>query len=176
MLCRAVVTATRSLGRNVGGTAAWRMSAVASVRRMSSYTAHKVLTCEGDGSDRRTATGYKVTKEEIEAYHTNGYISLPGVCTQEEVDELEAIYNMCINGEVEIPGKDFCGACPCLACGGACRRCSGCGGYECACALGYGLWGRPKRGACCACACGVDRNRSQLRAAGVPYACSYAMV
>lgn len=115
MLGRVVSTAARSLGHKAAGVAAVRVCVAPTARCMSSYTAHKVLACEGDGDDRRTATGYKVTPEEIEAYHRDGYISLPGVCTQEEVDELEAIYNMCINGEVEIPGKDFCGALPAAA-------------------------------------------------------------
>lgn len=52
-------------------------------RAKSEFTADTVLECVGNGDDRRSADGYHVTDEEIEAYHRDGYISLPGVCTQE---------------------------------------------------------------------------------------------
>ena len=52
-------------------------------RAKSEFTADTVLECVGNGDDRRSSDGYHVTDEEIEAYHRDGYISLPGVCTQE---------------------------------------------------------------------------------------------
>jgi len=37
-----------------------------------------------------------------------GYIRLPGVLTEEEVLELERVFDAFVEGKMNVPGKDFC--------------------------------------------------------------------
>lgn len=57
----------------------------------------------------RNADGtYTVTAEEIETFHRDGYVHLPGLLDEEEVAELEVVYDRFLRREIEIPGKDYC--------------------------------------------------------------------
>lgn len=38
----------------------------------------------------------------------DGYIRLPGVLTEEEVLELEKVFDAFVEGKMNVPGKDFC--------------------------------------------------------------------
>jgi len=59
------------------------------------------------GSDRRIGDDYHITDEERHQYFTQGYIQLPDLLTQQEVNDLEPIFDRFISGDIKIPGKDF---------------------------------------------------------------------
>jgi hypothetical protein len=59
-------------------------------------------------SDLTDEPRYEVTDDEREAFHRDGFVHLPGVLTEEEVLEIEAVYDRLIRGDVPIPGRDFC--------------------------------------------------------------------
>jgi phytanoyl-CoA hydroxylase len=57
----------------------------------------------------RNADGsYAVTPEEIEAFHRDGFVHLPGLLSEAEVAELEVVYDRFLRREIEVPGKDYC--------------------------------------------------------------------
>lgn len=56
----------------------------------------------------RSGTDYVLTPEEIEQFHRDGYITLRGVMTEEELAPIEAEFGRFIRGEVPDMGKDFC--------------------------------------------------------------------
>jgi phytanoyl-CoA hydroxylase len=57
----------------------------------------------------RNADGtYTVTPEEIEAFHREGFVHLPGLLSEAEVAELEVVYDRFLRREIEVPGKDYC--------------------------------------------------------------------
>ena len=45
-------------------------------------------------SDRIDGNTYRVTDEEIESFHVDGYVHLKGLLTADEVDELETVYDL----------------------------------------------------------------------------------
>lgn len=51
---------------------------------------------------------YVVTAEEVEAFHRDGFVHLPGLLSEAEVAELEVVYDQFLRREIEVPGKDFC--------------------------------------------------------------------
>ena len=51
---------------------------------------------------------YRVTDEERNRFHTDGYVHLQGLLTNEEVDELSTVYDQFLRREIEVPGKDYC--------------------------------------------------------------------
>lgn len=51
---------------------------------------------------------YRVTDDEIEHFHRNGYLHLRGLLTADEVAELEVVYDRFLRREIEVPGKDYC--------------------------------------------------------------------
>ena len=59
-------------------------------------------------SDRIDGNTYRVTDEEIESFHVDGYVHLKGLLTADEVDELETVYDQFLRREIEVPGKDYC--------------------------------------------------------------------
>jgi len=59
-------------------------------------------------SNRRQGNTYIVSEEEKESFKRDGYLILKGVLSQEEVDEIEIVYNKFLNQEIFVPGKDFC--------------------------------------------------------------------
>ena len=51
---------------------------------------------------------YRLTAEQIAAYHEHGYIVLESVVTEEEIATFESIYDEFIAGQVSGMGRDFC--------------------------------------------------------------------
>ena len=51
---------------------------------------------------------YTITQEEKDHFTTQGYVHLRGLLTQEEVDELEVVYDQFLRREIDVPGKDYC--------------------------------------------------------------------
>lgn len=51
---------------------------------------------------------YRVTDDEIEHFHRNGYLHLRGLLTADEVAELEVVYDRFLRREIDVPGKDYC--------------------------------------------------------------------
>jgi len=51
---------------------------------------------------------YTLSSKDKEAYLDEGYIRLPGVLTDEEVQELVRVFDAFVEGKMNVPGKDFC--------------------------------------------------------------------
>jgi phytanoyl-CoA hydroxylase len=56
----------------------------------------------------RQGSEYILTEEEIAQFHRDGYITLRGVMTEEELAPLEAEFTRFVTGQVPGMGKDFC--------------------------------------------------------------------
>ena len=54
------------------------------------------------------SSSYVLTPKEKETYLEQGYIRLPGVLTETEVKEIEAVFDAFVEGKMDVPGKDFC--------------------------------------------------------------------
>jgi ectoine hydroxylase-related dioxygenase (phytanoyl-CoA dioxygenase family) len=50
---------------------------------------------------------YHVTPQQIAAFRRDGYVHLPAVLSPAEVDEIEAVYDRFLRGEIPVQGKDF---------------------------------------------------------------------
>lgn len=61
-----------------------------------------------DGAARLQGRTYTLSSKDKEAYLDEGYIRLPGVLTDEEVQELERVFDAFVEGKMNVPGKDFC--------------------------------------------------------------------
>lgn len=59
------------------------------------------------GRGRRSADGYLVSPGEIETFRRDGYVHLRGVMSDAEMDEIEAVYDRFLRGEIAVEGKDF---------------------------------------------------------------------
>jgi len=59
-------------------------------------------------SHGRTAEAYRVSDKECESFERDGYVHLRGVLSEDELVELEQIYQRFLRREIEVPGKDFC--------------------------------------------------------------------
>jgi phytanoyl-CoA hydroxylase len=59
-------------------------------------------------SERLDGDRYRVADAERAAFHTNGFVHLPGLLTVDEVDELAEVYDRFLRREIEVPGKDYC--------------------------------------------------------------------
>jgi phytanoyl-CoA hydroxylase len=56
-----------------------------------------------------TAAGhYVVSDDDRVHFHRDGYVHLRGLLTEDEVAELEVVYDQFLRREIEVPGKDFC--------------------------------------------------------------------
>ena len=62
---------------------------------------------ETENNDRRQAGRYVVTDSEREAFRRDGYVHLRGVLDDEEIAEVDAIYNRFLRREISVDGKDF---------------------------------------------------------------------
>lgn len=51
---------------------------------------------------------YILRPEQVAAYHRDGYITVSNVLSEDELKPIETIYEKFMNGEVDVPGKDFC--------------------------------------------------------------------
>ncbi len=61
-----------------------------------------------DPHERRHGDRYEVTEEERARFHTDGYVHLRGVLSEEELTEIEVVYTRFLEGAIEVPGKDLC--------------------------------------------------------------------
>lgn len=59
-------------------------------------------------SGRISSDSYVVTEEQIETFHREGLVTLHNVLTEEEVAEIEVIFDKFMNRKIHVPGKDFC--------------------------------------------------------------------
>ena len=66
-----------------------------------------IETMETGNNDRRQAGRYNVTDAEREAFRRDGYVHLRGVLDDEEIAEVDAIYNRFLRREISVDGKDF---------------------------------------------------------------------
>jgi len=51
---------------------------------------------------------YKLTKQEIDQFHRDGYLVVPGVVSEEELVKIEEIFDMFMKKKIPVIGKDFC--------------------------------------------------------------------
>lgn len=59
-------------------------------------------------SGRISSESYVLTAEEIDTFHKDGLVTLHNVLTEEEVAEIQELFDRFINREITVPGKDFC--------------------------------------------------------------------
>ena len=57
---------------------------------------------------RREGTAYRLTKEEIERFRSEGWLHVEGLLSEEEVSEIESVYERFLRREIAVPGRDFC--------------------------------------------------------------------
>ena len=57
---------------------------------------------------RISPTKYILTPNQIEDFHLNGCCTLQNVLTEEEVSEIEKIFDQFLERKITVPGKDFC--------------------------------------------------------------------
>ena len=60
-----------------------------------------------DNAHRRQGDRYVVSAEDIEAFHRDGYVHLPGVMSPDEMADIEDVYERFLRGEIAVEGKDF---------------------------------------------------------------------
>lgn len=51
---------------------------------------------------------YTLTQDEIDTFHRDGFVHLPGLLSEEEVAELEVVYDRFLRRDITVPGKDYC--------------------------------------------------------------------
>jgi phytanoyl-CoA hydroxylase len=51
---------------------------------------------------------YRVSDDQRARFDTNGYVHLPGLLSEDELAELDVVYDMFLRGEIDVPGKDYC--------------------------------------------------------------------
>ena len=56
---------------------------------------------------QRNGNTYLVTDAERQAFDDDGYVHLPEVLTQSELDAIETVYDAFMRGEIAVPGKDL---------------------------------------------------------------------
>ncbi|KAK9818064.1 hypothetical protein WJX72_006502 [[Myrmecia] bisecta] len=60
-------------------------------------------------SQRLSSGGYAVSRADVALFHEQGFVHLPGVLSQEELQQvIEPVYTMFMRNEIPIPGKDLC--------------------------------------------------------------------
>lgn len=57
---------------------------------------------------RVSSTQYILSQEQIEAFHRDGCVTLHDLLTEEELLEIEAVFDRFLNRQIHVPGKDFC--------------------------------------------------------------------
>ncbi|XP_002968187.2 phytanoyl-CoA dioxygenase, peroxisomal [Selaginella moellendorffii] len=65
---------------------------------------------ENDGIawERRQGDSYRVSEEEIAAFHRDGYVHLQGVLAEDEIAQLEREFMAFLRREIRVEGRDFC--------------------------------------------------------------------
>jgi len=66
------------------------------------------VSCNSPKYGRVSPTEYILTPDQIKEFHLNGCCTIPDVLTSEEVDTIETTFDKFLNGEIHVPGKDFC--------------------------------------------------------------------
>lgn len=56
----------------------------------------------------RQGDRFLLTPEQMEAFRRDGCVTIPDVLTENEVQEIEKHYNMFLDREIDVPGRDFC--------------------------------------------------------------------
>jgi Phytanoyl-CoA dioxygenase (PhyH) len=51
---------------------------------------------------------FRLTPDQIETFHKEGCVTIENVLTEQEVEELQAIFDRFTSGDIKVPGKDFC--------------------------------------------------------------------
>jgi len=51
---------------------------------------------------------FRLTPDQIAHFRREGCVTIDNVLTDKEVDELQAVFDKFISGEIHVPGKDFC--------------------------------------------------------------------
>ena len=59
-------------------------------------------------SGRISLDSYVLTEDQIETLHRDGLVTLHDVLSEEEVAEIEEVFDKFMNREIHVPGKDFC--------------------------------------------------------------------
>jgi ectoine hydroxylase-related dioxygenase (phytanoyl-CoA dioxygenase family) len=59
------------------------------------------------GESRRRGDDYLVSDAEREAFRRDGYVHLTGVLAEDELIEIEEVYDRFLRGEISVAGKDF---------------------------------------------------------------------
>lgn len=65
----------------------------------------------GDGEESQRRYGrvsedeFILTPEQIKAFHRDGCVTIENVLSDEEVDELAAVFDRFVSGEIKVPGK-----------------------------------------------------------------------
>lgn len=59
-------------------------------------------------SGRISSESYVLTPGEIDTFHKDGLVTLNNVLTEEEVAEIQELFDRFLNREITVPGKDFC--------------------------------------------------------------------
>lgn len=57
---------------------------------------------------RRQGDRYRVSPEEVERFRTDGYVTLEGVLSPEELAEIEQVVSRFLRREIPVSGRDFC--------------------------------------------------------------------
>jgi len=68
---------------------------------------HSVSTEVDHGESRRVGGTYIVTDADRAAFRRDGYVHLPAVMSEEEMADIEAVYDRFLRGEIPVAGKDF---------------------------------------------------------------------
>uniref|UniRef100_A0A7S4JX87 Fe2OG dioxygenase domain-containing protein n=1 Tax=Odontella aurita TaxID=265563 RepID=A0A7S4JX87_9STRA len=51
---------------------------------------------------------YILTPEQLESFHRDGCTTLQGVLTEDEVENIEQVFDRFLSRDIPVPGKDFC--------------------------------------------------------------------
>jgi len=72
--------------------------------RAPAATCNKETTTYGRVSDDE----YVLSPEQIETFRREGCVTIDDVLTEDEVSEIESVFDRFLSGEIPVPGKDFC--------------------------------------------------------------------
>ena len=53
-------------------------------------------------------TSYVVSEAQKQAFVRDGYVHLPGVLSEAELEQIEVTYHKFLAREIDVPGRDFC--------------------------------------------------------------------
>ena len=63
---------------------------------------------DGKQFGRISKTEYILTPKQIQDFKTQGCCTLNDVLDEEEMDQIESVFQKFMNREILVPGKDFC--------------------------------------------------------------------